>query len=356
MENKQNIQKVAIYIGRFAPLHKGHKEIINFCENNYDQSVYFIGSANKRRTIKNPFPIEMIEKWINETIIENHIFRNTEIIKSKIFPINDYIYNDNKWIAQIEDILYRNFDKNTTEFHIVGHNKDDSSYYLKIFPRCKVVELPSFADGISATTLRNYMFNNEFDKIEKHVSLKVFNDIQKFIKTEEFLNLQKEDKYFKNEEEKFKDYPYPETLKFNCSDAVVVCDGNILLVQRGAEPGKGVWAIPGGFVNRKETYKDCAIRELFEETNLKVPSKVLNGSFKRSHIFDSIKRNDGIPRISNAFYFEIQPDFVNGFPKLPKVRGADDATDAQWFSLAEVRHMILFDDHQDIIDYFVNSI
>ena len=84
--------------------------------------------------------------------------------------------------------------------------------------------------------------------------------------------------------------------------------------------------------------------------------KVIKGSLKRSKIFDNPNRNIGIPRITNAFYFEIQPDYKNGFPKLPKIKGADDARNAKWVSLAEVRHMILFDDHSDIIDYFVNSI
>ena len=162
--------------------------------------------------------------------------------------------------------------------------------------------------------------------------------------------------YFENEDKKFANYPYKDTLKFNCSDAVVVCDGNILLIERDRAPGKGTWALPGGFVNKTETYEQCAIRELFEETCLKVPEKVIKGSLKRSKIFDNPNRNVGIPRITNAFYFEIQPDYKNGFPKLPKIKGADDARNAKWVSLAEVRHMILFDDHSDIIDYFVNSI
>jgi bifunctional NMN adenylyltransferase/nudix hydrolase len=348
-------KKVAIYIGRFAPPHKGHEETIQYCLNKYDETIVFIGSQNKRRTLKNPFKVDNIIKWIYRSVN----FNDRLICKS----INDYLYSDNKWIAQIEDYVYSIFNKDEYEFTIVGHIKDDSSYYLRIFPTWKVDLTPEFDNGISATDIRNIIFMEDERHFEvlfehnckPHLSDNVANDIIEFRKTQEFKDLMQEQTYFQKEDAKFANYPYKDTLKFNCSDAVVVCDGNVLLIERTRAPGKGTWALPGGFVNKNETYEQAAIRELFEETCLKVPEKVLKGSLKRSKIFDSPKRNEGIPRITNAFYFEIQPDYKNGYPKLPKVKGSDDAVNAKWFSLAEVRHMTLFDDHADIIDYFTNS-
>lgn len=350
---KNKKKKVAIYIGRFAALHNGHNETIEYCIKNYDKTVVFIGSKNKRRTLKNPFPTDIIEDWIYSRFFESRI---------KIKSINDYLYSDNKWIAQIEDYVYSLYNKDEYEFTIVGHEKDNSSYYLKIFPTWRVELLPEFDNGISATFIRkNYFVDDQIFSVTKdvcisqHVPEIVLNDMIKFRETQAFRDLMEEKAYFDKEDKKFEIYPYKDTLKFNCSDAVVVCDGNVLLIERKRAPGKGTWALPGGFVNKNETYEQCAIRELFEETSLKLPEKVLKGSLKRSKIFDSPKRNEGIPRITNAFYFEIQPDMKNGYPKLPKVKGTDDAVNAKWFSLAEVRHMVLFDDHADIIDYFVNS-
>jgi len=65
----------------------------------------------------------------------------------------------------------------------------------------------------------------------------------------------------------------------------------------------------------------------------------------------------GIPRMTNAYYCEISPDYVGGgnFPKLPKVKASDDAMDAKWIPLAEVKDMALFDDHADIIFYFTKA-
>ena len=113
-------KKVAIYIGRFEPAHNGHVETFKYCNKNYDRTLVLIGSKNKRRTLKNPFPVEMVRNWV----LENSD-RSTQT-----FPINDYLYSDNKWIAQIEDLVYSIYNKEEHDFTIVGHEKDSSSYYL----------------------------------------------------------------------------------------------------------------------------------------------------------------------------------------------------------------------------------
>ena len=343
------MKKVAVFIGRFAPLHNGHIENIKFCQENYDETIVLVGSGNKRRTTKNPFAFSIIKKWINQ--VNPNAF---------VVSINDYIYNDYKWISQVQEICYGIIPRSQdVEFTIVGHEKDNTSFYLDMFPTWKVYKTPEFADGISATEIRDLMFCNKRIALksfcENKMPLSIIADIITFMDTENFKELLQEDKYFKGEEQKFSLYPYPDTLKFNCSDAVVVCEGHVLLIERKVAPGKGTWALPGGFVNTNETYEQAAIRELFEETSLKIPEKVLKGSMKGSKIFDNPNRNIGIPRISNAFYFTIAPDYKNGFAKLPKIKGADDAANARWVSLYEVKNLVLFDDHSDIIEYFVNT-
>lgn len=65
-------------------------------------------------------------------------------------------------------------------------------------------------------------------------------------------------------------YPHP-AVTADC--VVFALDGTklkVLLVERGSEPYKGSWALPGGFMNIDETAEQCAQRELKEETGLNV--------------------------------------------------------------------------------------
>lgn len=154
-------------------------------------------------------------------------------------------------------------------------------------------------------------------------------------------------KYFQNEKKLFENYPFPETLSFNCADALVECSGHVLLIQRARAPGRGTWALPGGFKNRAETFLDCAVRELQEETNIRVPEKVLRGSIVNKQLFDDPTRGNGIPRVTLCVHFIISPN-VDG--SLPRANGADDAADCGWYPIREVMsNMKLFDDHLSII-------
>ena len=62
--------------------------------------------------------------------------------------------------------------------------------------------------------------------------------------------------------------------------ATLICiyEKQLLLVKRAAEPGKGMWGLPGGFIERGETPEMGAERELIEETNLQGKVKNLLGT------------------------------------------------------------------------------
>ena len=351
--------KIAIYIGKFQPLHNSHKQIIEHCLNSYHRTIVLAGSSNRRISIIRPFGFNIAKQWIHSIKkADEDLF---------VYPLKDYIYNEQKWITQVEDIIYRNLelsgiDIDDVEISIVGADKDESSYYLKSFPNFKFDEMELTNNNLSSTLIRDLWFSGKDfeDLVPESVSGVMRGIIEvPYCKiagenTPTFADLKEERAFYAKEKEMFASYPFQETLKFYCADPVIVCDGNILLVKRGQAPGKGSWALPGGFVNANETAKEAMVRELREETGLKVPAPVIKSLANRSKIFDNPNRNIGIPRVSNAFYVEIFPDKNSkGMPKLPKVKGADDAAEAKWFPLAEVRHMSLFDDHNDVIDAFV---
>ena len=61
----------------------------------------------------------------------------------------------------------------------------------------------------------------------------------------------------------------------------VTADGEVILIRRGFEPGRGLWAQPGGFLEIDETPTEGAIRETLEETGLIVEPTEIVGLYAR---------------------------------------------------------------------------
>ena len=116
-------------------------------------------------------------------------------------------------------------------------------------------------------------------------------------------------------------YPHPAVA----TDCVVFgFDGkelHILLIERGLEPFKGMWAFPGGFMNINETAEQGAMRELCEETGLKLEY------LKQFGTFTAVNRDPRERVITIAFYALARKSFV---------QGGDDAAKAQWFPIEDV--------------------
>lgn len=116
-------------------------------------------------------------------------------------------------------------------------------------------------------------------------------------------------------------YPHPSVT----TDCVVFgYDGlclNVLLIERGADPFKGHWAFPGGFLNIDESAQQGAKRELFEETGLR------DAYIHQFHTFSAVNRDPRERLISIAYYALV---------RISEVKGGDDAAKAQWFPLDSV--------------------
>jgi 8-oxo-dGTP diphosphatase len=110
-----------------------------------------------------------------------------------------------------------------------------------------------------------------------------------------------------------------------CVGAVVIDNERLLVVQRGTEPGRGLWSIPGGRVEAGETMAAAVVREVAEETSLQVITTSMVG---------------WVERISPGFHFVIV-DFAATLcgPNVP-VAG-DDADDVRWASLRELEGLSL---------------
>ena len=132
-------------------------------------------------------------------------------------------------------------------------------------------------------------------------------------------------------------YPRPAVT----ADCVVItreAEPKVLLIQRGFEPYKGCWAFPGGFMNMDETADQCAIRELEEETGLKVSTVYQIGTYSK------VDRDPRGRTITVAYIAIIDSPL--------EVQGRDDAAKAEWFPISDLPELAF--DHEEIMSDAVN--
>jgi bifunctional NMN adenylyltransferase/nudix hydrolase len=331
-----------VLIGRFQPIHNAHLEIIKRATALCDKLVIVTGSAAQPRTYKNPFTSAERARMIKAATGGLAMFINVE-------ENPDTIYNDQAWAVRVQALVAKHT-KPGDRVGIIGHKKDDSSFYLDMFPQWgfENVELIEF---LSAVNIRDLFFKRDVNMsfIKGVVPASTFDFLIKFKDTPEYEQIICEREFVINYKKQYASLPYPPI--FSTADAVVIQSGHILLIKRRAEPGKGLWALPGGYVNANtdKSVEDAAIRELREETMIKVPAPVLRGSIRRSKVFDAIGRSPRGRIITHAFHIEL-PD-----GELPKVKGSDDAEKARWVPIAEVRSEECFEDHYEIIQHFLGA-
>jgi bifunctional NMN adenylyltransferase/nudix hydrolase len=344
-----------VFIGRFQPFHNGHQMIIDAALKVANRKVIvLVGSVNKPRSIKNPFD----EMQRTEMIFNGYSLQDRERIR--VGYVADNMYKDDVWIRNVQEEVARiiatdGWTDYPPKIAIIGHEKDETSFYLKFFPQWQSIDIePGIHEKeIHATDIRELLFSRTESKmnyIKGVVSDRTYADLVNFRKTKEWEELATEFEFIQKYKKSWESAPYAPV--FVTTDAVVVQDGHVLMVRRGASPGKGLWALPGGFLNPNERIREGAIRELIEETKIKVPEKILRRSIVEVHVFDHPGRSLRGRTITHAFYFKL--DSVG---ELPKVKGSDDAAHAEWIPLNVFDKMEkeVFEDHFHIVKYFVGD-
>lgn len=340
-----------VFIGRFEPFHNGHAAVARLALGRARRLILLVGSADTPRTIRNPWTVAEREVMIRAALADD----DPRLI---VRPLRDHLYNEALWIAAVQrsvaEAIRADGGAPDAKVGLIGQDKDASSYYLQEFPQWPLVDVRHTAT-LSATELRRYLFEaNQLDShgglmlIRANVPGPVFDMLDAFRKNSPaFTQLVAEHRFIDQYRAAWADAPYPPT--FVTTDAVVVHSGHVLLVRRRAEPGKGLWALPGGFVQQDESILASCLRELREETRLKLPVPVLKGSIKGQHVFDHPERSQRGRTVTHAFHF----DFPAG--DLPPVRGGDDADKARWFPVSEALEMgpQLYEDHLHILEFFL---
>jgi 8-oxo-dGTP diphosphatase len=119
----------------------------------------------------------------------------------------------------------------------------------------------------------------------------------------------------------------------------------LLLINRGSEPYKGMWALPGGFVDMDEELEDAAVRELAEETGIR------NVRLEQMHTFGRCGRDPRGRQISIVFVGVVPGRTV----RPPRPKAGDDAAKARWFDLERLPPNLAFD-HSEVVDMAVGKL
>ncbi len=118
------------------------------------------------------------------------------------------------------------------------------------------------------------------------------------------------------------------------------CDrAKVLLINRGKEPFKGKWALPGGFVGMDEELEDAVVRELVEETGL------VGVRLEQMRAFGTVGRDPRGRQITIVF-MGIATEEQTG------IKAGDDAAEAQWFDIENLPKEMAFD-HDEVVRFAI---
>ena len=369
---------INVVLGRFQLVHEGHLALIaKACEN--DSEVYIlVGSADKSREVCNPFTFEERKKMLGVSIFNMRVAPQCLYYKFKfnlqpVPPFKDCNYQrfnlkvalpvqdcdtDAEWINciknTIQDIKNNNKD---SQVNLITCKKDDkTANYIDLIKDAKifddVIEIEPYLENGKVISAKNKR-KEYFTKIPSIVDYVGWGGYG-YMCENDYLEMQKkyietgliteDDVYYANYQEEVKQYPRIE----HTADIAVFQYHNyeckVLLIKRGKTPGKGLYALPGGFVNQNETLKECALRELKEETGLVIADRL--------HVrllcnFDNPNRSRR-GRVITTLYTTLLPEDYD----INAVKAGDDASSVEWIEAWDALKMgkdAFFEDHYDML-------
>lgn len=330
----------AVLIGRFQPYHLAHQKLLELALARAEQVIVVLGGHRIARNIRNPWTSEEREQVITASLAP------AALARVHVVAVRDFLYNHNLWLAELQSKVCA-FTRDAQHVALVGYRHDASSDYLEAFPQWSFEALPRRVPLTAAAIRENY-FHGQSDW-RMHVPPSTRDFLDEFARQAPYASLVAEQQFVDQYRKDWASAPYPPT--FVTVDAVVVKSGHVLVVRRRGFPGKGLYALPGGFVRQDETLERSVVRELREETGLVIIAPELRKYIQASQAFDHPQRSLRGRTLTHGFYFNL-----GGGGELPQIKGGDDADKAWWMALNDVflHEDKFFEDHFSIITHFVN--
>ena len=334
----------ALYIGRFEPPHAGHLALVQRALDSAPQVIVIMGSAWQVRSPKNPFT------WPEREAMLRAALPAADNARLQVLPVRDY-YNEAVWVQAVRRAVAAHTQAGA-RIGLVGHFKDATSGYLSAFPGWELIHVARHG-SIDGTAVRDAYFAATrgtvlaaLAPLAEQIPGSTLAALLAFAQQSDYPVLQEEWRMLRDFRASWAHAPYPPV--FVTVDAVLRCQDQVLLIRRAHAPGKGQLAVPGGFVEQRETVWQSCLRELAEETHCRLPEATLRTALREVTVFDHPDRSQRGRTITHAHYFDLAE------APFPAVQADDDAAQVLWVPIEQLAGMeeAFFEDHFHMLDHF----
>ena len=338
----------AVVIGRFSPCDNGHVERLSKIGALARRVLVLVSMADKARESRLPWTADEREDLLRAGL--------AAVADSFVFGrVGDHPYDPRAFaeevLAQIDALRGREG----------GGRVCVVSRAIDVRPAARAA-LPGDWDRITPppgpdqAVMLDALYGDAaaFAALGSLVPEAVFDKLWGFRDTQVFADMAEEHRYVEAYKKSWAVAPYPSV--FVATDVLALQADpagrpHILLVRRGGIPGKGQWAMPGGYLDPSEELVDGALRELREETGLTLSDDALKACLRGVAAFSDPDRASRGRVITHNHHFVLPAG------PLPVVEGADDAEHAVWVPLEDLpaMHESFFEDHYAMIEYILDK-
>jgi bifunctional NMN adenylyltransferase/nudix hydrolase len=315
-----------VVVARFDPVHAGHLKLLEQARELAPHIAILIGSAHRPRSARHPWTIAERQARIESMWMARPP-------RLTISAISDHLYSDFNWVAEVRERVACVIDGKPASERIglLAGPQQHAGRLRELFPEWTIIEARD-RNLVDARALREQTFNTEQRSDDA------------------FGTVRDEFAFLRGYWQSWSVAPYP--VNFVTVDALVTHRDHVLLIRRRNQPGKGLLALPGGFLDVNERIQAAAIRELQEETGLAIADAEAIAALRSQACLDIPDRSLRGRTITHVFHFDLPGD------AQPRVEAADDAVQVEWtpVSTALQQQEQFFEDHFDILEYFFHHL
>lgn len=322
----------SVYIGRFQPFHNGHLKSIKYALKFSKKLIIVLGGAYASPAIRGPWHFTQRMQMILQSLSAGE--------RKKIYfvAIRDRLYHEEKWIQNVQGEVAK-ITQNAKKIAIVGHEKDSSSYYLRVFPHWAFLETGNY-QGINATDIRNLLFlKNDKKMIKNLVPEKVNTILAKYAKTNEFKALKK--KFIFTERNKHK------VQNEFVTNIIIYCNTYILLIKSKDILKQGLYSLPE-VMTLIPNFEEKVLTYMENEFKIDLHKNELYNNYIACDTFDYSERYPLGRQVSKTYFFKLKKE------NLPVIMKSQNSLEVSWILIDDLCFFEneMYADHFQIIQYF----